>query len=103
MRQRRVERLEPTGLVLGIASDWSYATSAVTTGAGDRLVCFTDGITEALSPAGDDFGDDRLIETIRAHRTDTADALASAIAGAVARWTGGGTQDDATLIVVAFD
>lgn len=99
----RIERLAPTGLVLGIASDWSYDTSGVTIAAGDRLVCFTDGITEALSPSGDDFGDDRLIETMRAHRTGTADALASAIAGAVARWTGGGTQDDATLIVVAFD
>jgi len=99
----RVERLAPTGLVLGIANDWSYDTNVVTIQAGDRLVCFTDGITEALSPSGDDFGDDRLIDTIRAHHSETADALASTIAAAVARWTGGGTQDDATLIVVAFD
>ena len=42
-----VDRLEPTGLVLGVADDWTYSTRTVPLGAGDRLVWFTDGITEA--------------------------------------------------------
>jgi sigma-B regulation protein RsbU (phosphoserine phosphatase) len=97
----RVERLEPTGLVLGVAADWAYSTGTANIGAGDRLVCFTDGITEALNANGDEFGEDRLIETIGAHHTEAADALARSIADAVTEWTGGAPQDDATLIVVS--
>ena len=69
----------------------------------DRLVCFTDGITEARAPDGDEFGDDRLVETIRANRTRSADDLARLAMEAVQAWTGGGFQDDATLIVVAAE
>ena len=102
-RNGDVERLATTGLVLGVSPDWTYACGQVTAGSGDRLVCFTDGITEALSPDGDEFGDDRLIELIRANRTASADALATTLGDALAAWTGGSAQDDATLIVVAIE
>jgi phosphoserine phosphatase RsbU/P len=98
----RVDRLEPTGLVLGVSPDWSYTTGRAGLQAGDRLVCFTDGITEATSPSGEEFGEDRLVETIRAHRGDRPDALARTLTERVTAWTGGATQDDATLIVVAI-
>lgn len=97
----RVERLSPTGLVLGVAADWTYSTGSAEVGPGDRLVCFTDGITEANTPEGDEFGENRLIDTIRANRAESAEQLARAIADAVTDWTGGAPQDDATLIVVA--
>jgi sigma-B regulation protein RsbU (phosphoserine phosphatase) len=96
------ERLAPTGLVLGVANDWTYTSGAMPIGPGDRLVCFTDGITEATSPTGDEFGEDRLISTIAAHRGHTAEGLTRAVHDAVADWTGGAMQDDATLIVVAM-
>jgi serine phosphatase RsbU (regulator of sigma subunit) len=67
-----------------------------------RRVCFTDGITEALTPTGEEFGDDKLIETVRAHRQDSSDALAHAVNDTVLAWAGGAPQDDATLIVVAI-
>jgi sigma-B regulation protein RsbU (phosphoserine phosphatase) len=95
------ERLPSTGLVLGVAPDWTYTTGVIEIRSGDRLVCFTDGITEAVSPAGEEFGDDRLIATIRDHRGESADVLAHAVNDAVIAWAGGATQDDATLIVVA--
>jgi phosphoserine phosphatase RsbU/P len=98
----QVERLSPTGLVLGVASDWTYTQGSIALTPGDRLVCFTDGITEALSPLGDDFGEDRLIATIREHRSATAEVIASAVADGITDWTGGASQDDATLIVAAF-
>jgi phosphoserine phosphatase RsbU/P len=97
------ERLTPTGLVLGVAPDWDYSSGQLAVNRGDRLVCFTDGITEALSPDGDEFGDERLVDLIRAHRTESADGLATALGDALAGWTGGAAQDDATLIVVAMD
>jgi sigma-B regulation protein RsbU (phosphoserine phosphatase) len=71
--------------------------------AGDRLVCFTDGLPEADSPAGEEFGDDRLVETIRTHRSEPAEVLMRTVLHAVSAWTGGAFQDDATLIVVAID
>jgi sigma-B regulation protein RsbU (phosphoserine phosphatase) len=98
----RVERLTTTGLVLGVAADWSYATREIALTPGSRLVCFTDGLTEAVSPDGDEFGDDRLVDVIRTHRARPADDLARATMEAVRSWTGGGFQDDATLIVVAY-
>jgi sigma-B regulation protein RsbU (phosphoserine phosphatase) len=98
----RVERLIPTGSVLGIAADWSYTTGAFETNPGDTLVCFTDGITEAASADDEQFGEERLVETIAAHATASAGALVQAIADAVRNWSGGVLQDDATLMVVAF-
>jgi sigma-B regulation protein RsbU (phosphoserine phosphatase) len=102
-RNGEVERLATTGLVLGVSPDWNYSCGQIATGSGDRLVCFTDGITEALSPDGDEFGDDRLVDLIRATRTASADALATILADTQAAWTGGAAQDDATLIVVAIE
>jgi sigma-B regulation protein RsbU (phosphoserine phosphatase) len=98
-----VDRLAPTGLVLGVASDWSYTTGSFAVGSGDRLVCFTDGLSEANSPLGEEFGEDQLVETIRAHRTASAPELARVVFAGVSEWTGGAFQDDATLIVVAID
>ena len=97
------ERLAPTGLVLGVADDWTYTTGTIRLGPGDRLVFFTDGMTEANAPGGEEFGEERLIRTIADHRTTTADALAGTVDSTVKAWCGGATQDDATLIVVAVD
>ena len=99
----QVERLGTTGLVLGVASDWTYATRTLQLTRNARLVFFTDGLTEALSPDGDEFGDEGLVETIRANRWRTADDLARVTNDAVRTFTGGVFQDDATLIVVARD
>ena len=100
----RVERLAPTGPRARRRAGLDVLDAArCAIGAGDRLVCFTDGITEALSPDGEEFGDDRLVDLIRANRTISADALATTLADTQAAWTGGSAQDDATLIVVAID
>jgi sigma-B regulation protein RsbU (phosphoserine phosphatase) len=98
----RIDRLQPTGIVLGVSADWRYQAANVTLRSGDRLVCFTDGITEAESPGGEPFGEDRLAEMIARHRTEPADALTRVVLDAVNGWTGTGPQDDATLIVAAI-
>lgn len=97
----RVERLETTGLVLGVASDWTYKAGEVRFAAGDRLVCFTDGFTEARNNQDDEFGEDRLVALARAAGTAPAETLADSITSALHDWTHGEAQDDATLIVVA--
>ena len=97
-----VEWLNATGVVLGVFPDGVYDSRTVPFGPGDQLICYTDGITEAYDDRGEEFGADRLITTVRragarAAAADTVDAVTAA----VAVWTGGTVQDDATLIVVA--
>lgn len=98
----RAERLSPTGLVLGVDSEWKYTTGTLAFGPGDRLVFFTDGITEANAPGGEEFGEDRLIASVAGVRETSSQALVDMLHDAVLAWTGGDMQDDATLIVVAI-
>jgi sigma-B regulation protein RsbU (phosphoserine phosphatase) len=99
----RVDRLSTTGVVLGVASDWIYSRQDVPLTPGARLVCFTDGLTEAANRDGEEFGDDRLVDTVRANRERSADELAALVLETVKAWIGNGLQDDATLIVAACD
>ena len=112
-----VERLADGGPVLGVFPDAVYGQGRVPFGKGDRLVLFTDGITEARPaagsvpddpPAGDEsiheeeeFGDERLVALAVANRACSAPALQARLVAAVTAYTGGAFQDDATLIVLA--
>jgi serine phosphatase RsbU (regulator of sigma subunit) len=69
---------------------------------GDRLVLFTDGITEAGSHEGHEFGDDRLVELVVAHRHLPAPAILDSLFAEVSAFTRGVFADDATLISVAI-
>jgi serine phosphatase RsbU (regulator of sigma subunit) len=97
-----VVRLETGGPVLGIFPDASYGEGAVTLGAGDRLVLFTDGVTEARNTARDEFGDERLIAAICLCRND-ANTLVQAISSELEAFTGGTYHDDVTILVVTSD
>src|SRR5262249_771460 len=63
-----VERLSTGGLVLGVKNNAVYEHGETRIAAGDRIVLFTDGLNEAENATGDDFGDDRLVETVVLHR-----------------------------------
>ena len=68
---------------------------------GDLFVFYTDGITEAEDPSGADFGRERLVATVRAVAGQPAEAVVSAVHGAVDAFRGSGSHgDDATVIVV---
>jgi phosphoserine phosphatase RsbU/P len=105
-----VERLGAGGPVMGVFPDAVYEQGRVTVGHGDRLVLFTDGITEVLRDGEDDggpehvdFGEERLTAQTVEHRACSAPALQARLAAAVAAFAGGTFQDDATLIVLAVD
>ncbi len=97
-----IERLEPSGMVLGVLPEGVYEQADIDVRPGDRLVLFTDGIVEAQRNDGEQFGDERLVETIVEHRRDPAQGLLDAILDAVSVFTGGAFQDDATLVAVAI-
>ncbi len=100
-----VERLATGGAVLGVFPDGTYEQGQVAIHSGDRLVLYTDGITDACTSetSEEDFGEDRLLALVVANRTCSAPALQSRLAEAVATFSNGHFQDDATLIVMAAD
>jgi len=98
-----IERLGEGGPVLGVIADAEYEQARVGLGTGDRLVLFTDGLTEARNGADEEFGEARLLDAAIQHRACSAPALQARLADAVATFTGGRLQDDATLIVLAAD
>lgn len=97
-----VVRLTTGGMVTGIFEEATYGESSVTLKPGDRLVLFTDGITEARSAAGAEFDDEGLLRVVARHPPGDAKFLVGAIFDEVAAFTGGRLQDDATAVVAAI-
>jgi sigma-B regulation protein RsbU (phosphoserine phosphatase) len=92
------------GLVLGAMPGIEYPEHTVQLLPGDRLVLFTDGITEAFNPADEAYGEERLIAEVRAHGDGAAAALVERICRSVTVFAGSAPQsDDITLTVLRWD
>ena len=96
------ERLSDGGTVLGVFPDTQYDQGEMALESGDRLIFYTDGITEARNPAGDEYGEEQLAAAAIGCRTDPAEAMKDALLANVNEFTGGHFDDDATLIVVGI-
>lgn len=94
-----IERLDSTGTVLGLFNQWECATGECQLQSGDTLALYTDGVTEAFNNAGEEFGEQRLIEALRRNRDLSSTELLSAIVGEVREFSPGEQYDDITLIV----
>jgi sigma-B regulation protein RsbU (phosphoserine phosphatase) len=97
-----IERLEAGGAVLGVFPEWPYEQSEVSLAPGDRLLLFTDGISEASNVRDEEFGEERLAQLASVLRDRSAHELKNRILQAISIFTGGRAQDDATLVVVAI-
>jgi len=95
----RLERLTATSTVLGLFEKWECSVAEVQFGPGDTLVLYTDGVTEAESPEGQEFGEFRLAETLRAQRNLPVDSLLETIVATVQKFSGREQADDITLVV----
>jgi phosphoserine phosphatase RsbU/P len=95
-----VEKLGDGGMVLGIFPDTQYDQSELPLRPGDRLLFYTDGITEARDPDGEEYGEDRLAAAALAVTAPEALAIRDAVLADVNAFTDGKFEDDATLIVV---
>jgi sigma-B regulation protein RsbU (phosphoserine phosphatase) len=85
---------------LGPFPHWSYNQDEIDLRQGDRLLLFTDGVTELRGPLADEFGEDRLIELLLDNRHLDADALRDRIVEAVMGFNDGEFQDDATILLL---
>ena len=88
------------GLPLGVDADAEFDSVEVNTEPGETFVLYTDGVTEAMNPAGDMFRANNLERIIRAHK-GSASALADSIVAGVSEFAEGEPQsDDLTLLVI---
>ncbi len=98
----RLEFLHHGGLLLGVFDDARLEEGHVQLMPGDRLVLYTDGVTEARSPAGDFYGEDRLSDLLRGLDPDlSAEAIAAVVRESVGSFAESEDfEDDMTLVVV---
>ncbi len=94
-----LERLDSTCTVLGLFKEWDCAISECWLLPGDTLALYTDGISESLNPAEEEFGEQRLIEALCRHRELSPRELLTAIVDEVRRFSPAEQCDDITLIV----
>jgi serine phosphatase RsbU (regulator of sigma subunit) len=99
-----VKRLEKGGLILGLFEHASFEEDTMTLHPGDLLVAFSDGVTEALSASGEEYGEDRLLACVEANRQKSTREILDAIFASVREFSVGAVQsDDVTALVVRFD
>lgn len=102
--QKRVLEFANNGLLLGPFPEAEYENASFGLEPGDRLVMYTDGITEAKNAAGDFFGEEHLKEFLAGNGGLSAGRFADALLSNLSAWSGRRTgappEDDLTLLVI---
>ena len=93
-------RLEPTAAMLGAFEEWTCAEEEVSLNPGDTLLLYSDGVTEAANAAGEEFGEDRLVRTLRETTAQAADDVTGEIVKAVSAFSEASLGDDITVVAI---
>lgn len=97
-RDGELELLDSTCTVVGLFKQWDCTVGERRLFPGDALVLYTDGMTESFNDAGEEFGEQRLIEALRRHRELSSRALLDALVDEVRRFSPREQRDDITLV-----
>jgi sigma-B regulation protein RsbU (phosphoserine phosphatase) len=97
----RAVELSDRGALLGVFPDWKYEDSQIELTPGDRLLLFTDGITEAGMEDGEEFGEQRLIASATENSTQSVQDLKQHLLTDAKKFCRSQLHDDATLVVIA--
>ena len=98
------ERLDAEGLILGVKKEVRFEEQRVALHPGDILLLFTDGITEAESPEGSFFGEERLAALLQDLHALPPEQLIEQLRQQVGLFTGSGSfSDDVTLVVMKME
>jgi phosphoserine phosphatase RsbU/P len=96
-----VTRLEVGGMVVGLLKDFAYSQDVIPLNAGDVLVAYTDGITETMNMADEEWGEENLIKVIQECDSLSAGDMIARIMQAADRFAAGAKQhDDMTITVL---
>jgi len=94
--------IEENGLMLGPFPDADYGTTSYSLTAGDRIVMYTDGITEAANRDQEQFGETRLQQMLAASGGTPATSFANQLLAEISAWEGRRRGDDLTLVVIDY-
>jgi sigma-B regulation protein RsbU (phosphoserine phosphatase) len=95
-----VERLKKGGLMLGIDPEVRHQSGILELGYGDLLALYTDGFDEQPDPAGEFFGEERVVQALMRHRGVDLETLCERIFATVEAWGGPDRSDDRTLMLL---
>jgi len=98
-----VRMLDQSGAVLGVFPAWTYEDFKIELKTGDRLLLFTDGITEASDANGQEFEESRIAAFAEANRTFSATELNKRLLAQVTSFCNAQFRDDATLLVISVN
>ena len=103
--EARAELIQQTGLALGLNPNQLFVRTiqetCISFQQGDVFVLYTDGFTEAMNKAREEYGDERLLAAIGQSSNGTAQAVLDALCADVRRFTGSAVQrDDMTIVVI---
>ena len=94
-----LERLDSTCTVMGLFKDWNCSMAECSLLAGDTFALYTDGVTESFNDAGEEFGEERLIDALRQNQGSSPQTLVDSIVDQVRHFSKREQHDDITLIV----
>ena len=98
--QEPLSYLRPTGAAIGLVEEFPFGTETVTLTPGDMLLLYTDGVTEAINPHEEEFGQERLVELVRDGSHWSAHELARELRHRLREFTHGQPPaDDITIVV----
>jgi serine phosphatase RsbU (regulator of sigma subunit)/catechol 2,3-dioxygenase-like lactoylglutathione lyase family enzyme len=98
-RDDTLERLESTSTVMGLFESWNCSIEERQLYSGDTLVVYTDGATESSNLAGEEFGEERLLEAVKQNRKLCSQELLATLIGQLRQFSPYEQVDDITLIV----
>jgi hypothetical protein len=95
------ESLTGGGPVLGVFDGHAFAETEIALGAGDRVILYTDGVSETWNAAGEEFGEDRIVAAARCVASAGAEETQHRILDALDKFARGSYHDDVTTVVLA--
>ena len=97
------EKLKTGGIVLGYLANETYRQEKVVFREGDLLVLYTDGITEAMNSNSEEFGEERLLNSLKHNSAKNSYEIRKSILHELKLFTGySEPDDDATLVIIKF-
>jgi sigma-B regulation protein RsbU (phosphoserine phosphatase) len=103
LQAARTSDLSTGGGVLGVFPDWRYDEEKIPLVSGDRLLLYTDGITECENSNEEEFGAERLANVMHEFQDKNAAALTQAVVHAADEFSIGHFDDDLTVVAVSVD